>query len=59
MVIQIKVFQNSESRRIDKTLFSRVIDWDSSLAFPYQSTLDSLLILFGSAKIVEFSILKS
>lgn len=52
MGIRIMVFSNAGARSNERPLFERIVDYDNSLVFPFESTYKTLKCLFGSQSII-------
>lgn len=46
------VFSNVSARSNDRPLFERIVDYDNSLVFPFESTYKTLKCLFGSQSVI-------
>lgn len=53
MTVQIYVFPDSSAMAQNRKSFARSLDWDSSLAFPYEDTMRVLRCLFGNNSIIQ------
>ena len=56
MQYQIQVFASMDTRREQKPVFERIVDYDDSLEFPYAKVVDTLKVLFTPRSIVTFNI---
>lgn len=56
MNILVSVYLNTAAMSANKKIFSRSLDWDSSLAFPFEQTVCTLRTLFGVTSVVTFII---
>lgn len=57
MNILVSVYLNTAAMSANKKIFSRSVDWDSSLAFPFDQTVCTLRTLFGCYSVVVFQIM--
>lgn len=52
MRVRIIVFSNVSARSNERPLFERIVDYDNSLVFPFESIYKTLKCLFGSQSII-------
>lgn len=43
---------NEASKKADSKVFERIVDWDNSLVFPFESTFKTMKCLYGNQCIV-------
>lgn len=52
MRIRLLVFMNDSAKKADNHVYERIIDWDNSIVFPFESTFKTMKCLYGNDCVV-------